>query len=148
MLHQVYLRKGMVIVPTTGRVENRGPYRDIEPVAVVPASDAEAIRSALRAAIARGNPPTLRYPRGAYPQPVVVKHAGVKSWGAFAREASPPWNIKETDGNYQIIGHRKHPTGWIEDPEQTIKFPHGSSSDQVIERMIAILQDAAAQPSS
>jgi hypothetical protein len=148
MLHQIYLRKGTVIVPTTGRVENRGPYRDIEPVAVVPASDAAAIRSALQAAIARGNPPTLRYPRGAYPQPVVVKHAGVKTWGAFAREASPPWNIKETDGNYQIIGHRKHPTGWIEDPEKTIEFPHGSSMDQVIERMIAILQDAAGQQSS
>jgi hypothetical protein len=144
MLYQIYLRKGTVIVPTTGKVD-RGPYRDIEPVDVAPVSDAAAIRRALQATIARGNPPTPRYSRGSYPQPVVVKYAGVKSWGTFARDALPPWNIKERDGLYQIVGHRKHPDGWVEDLEQKIEFPPGSTVDQVIERMIAILQDAARQ---
>ena len=92
-----------------------------------------------------GNPPTPYYPRGGpYPQPVVVKYAGVKSWGAFARGASP-WNIKEKDGIHQIVGHWKGPSGWVEDPEQTIKFPAGTTLDQVIDRMIAILQEAARQ---
>jgi hypothetical protein len=144
MLYQVYLRKGAVIVPTTGKVD-RGPYRDVEPVDVVPLSDVAAIRRALQATIARGNPPTPRYPRGAHPQPVVVKHAGVKSWAAFAREALPPWNIQEKDGAFEIVAHRKHPAGWVEDPEQTVIFPPGSSVDQVIDRMITILQDAARQ---
>jgi len=143
MRYQVCLRKGTLIVPTTGRVEDRGPYRDIERVVVAPVSDAAAIQTALQAAIARCNPPTPRYPRGAYPQPVVVKHAGVKNWAAFASEAVPPWNIKEKDGEYQIVGHRKDPAGWVEDPAQTIEFPPGSSLDQIIDRMIEVLQDAA-----
>jgi hypothetical protein len=33
----------------------------------------------------------------------------------------------------------------VEDPEQTIKFPLRTTLDQVIDRMIAILQEAAQQ---
>jgi hypothetical protein len=145
MLHQVYLRKGTVIVPTTGRVEDRGPYRDIEPVGVAPVSDAEAIRSALQAAIARGNPPTLRYPRGAYAQPAVVKHAGVKSWGPSRAKHCP-------------LGISRKRTETIKSSVIANIRPAGSrtrsrrSNFRVvrawIERMIAILQDAARQQSS
>ncbi len=137
----LYLRKGIVFIPTSGLV-HKGLHRDIEPVAVVPASNANAIRTALYATIARGNPPTPPYPPGSRPQPVVVKHAGVKTWGAFARDASP-WSIEERGGMYHIVGKRRHPDGWAEDPEQTIEFPAGAAVDVVIERMIAILQDAA-----
>ncbi len=31
----------------------------------------------------------------------------------------------------------------MDDPEQVITFPSGSTVDQVVDRMIAILQDAA-----
>jgi hypothetical protein len=72
----------------------------------------------------------------------VVKYAGVKSWGTFARGASP-WSIKENDGIYQLVGNQKGPTGWVEDPEQRVEFPPGTAVDQVIDRMIVILQDAA-----
>jgi hypothetical protein len=143
MQYQLYLRKGKVFIPTFGLV-HKGLYRDIEPVAVVDVSDTEVLRQAFHETIARGNPPTPHYPRDGYPQPVVVKYAGVKSWSAFARGASP-WNIKDKGGIYQIVGHLKGPTGWVEDPDQTIKFPPGATLDQVIDRMIAILQDAARQ---
>lgn len=137
----LYLRKGTVFIPTSGIV-HKGLHRDIDPVAVAPASDTAAIRRALHETIARGNPSTPPYPRGSYPQPVVVKYAGVKTWGAFARDASP-WSIEEREGIYQILGKRKHPDGWVEDPERKIEFPPGSTVDDVIERMISILQDAA-----
>ena len=78
----LYLRKGTVFIPTSGIV-HKGLHRDIEPVAVVPASNADAIRQALHATIARGNPPTPHYPRGSYPQPVVVKYARRKKLGSF-----------------------------------------------------------------
>jgi hypothetical protein len=143
MQYQLYLRKGKVFIPTFGLV-HKGLYRDIEPVAVVDVSDTEVLRQAFHETIARGNPPTPHYPRDGYPQPVVVKYAGVKSWSAFARGASP-WNIKDKGGIYQIVGHLKGPTGWVEDPDQTNKFPPGATLDQVIDRMIAILQDAARQ---
>jgi hypothetical protein len=140
---QSYLRKGKVFIPTFGLV-HKGLYRDIEPVAVVDVSDTDALREAFHETIARGNPPTPYYPRDAFPQPVVVKYAGVKSWSAFARGASP-WNIKDKSGIYQIVGHLKGPDGWVEDPEQTIDFPRGTTLDQVVDRMIAILQEAARQ---
>jgi len=141
MQYQLYLRKGKVFIPTFGLV-HKGLYRDIEPVAVVDVSDADGVRQAFHETIARGNPPTPYYPRDAYPQPVVVKYAGEKSWSAFARGASP-WNIKMKDGIYQIVGHQKGPNGWAEDRDQTIEFPPGTTLDQVIDRMIAILQKAA-----
>jgi hypothetical protein len=100
MLCHVYLRKGKVFIPTLGRVPG-GPYRDIEPVTVVDVSDADGLHQAFRETIARGNLPVGPYPRP-NPPPVVLKHAGVKSWGAFARWASP-WVIDERDGKYQII---------------------------------------------
>jgi len=74
----------------------------------------------------------------------VLKYAGVKSWSAFAGSASP-WILEEKDGKYQILGHRRHPDGWVKDPEQTVEFPPGTALDTVIDRMIAILQDAVRQ---
>ena len=132
-----------MFLPTAGNV-HIGLHRDIEPVEVVAVSNTDAMRQAFHATIARGNPPTPHYthPRGVYPQPVVLKYAGVKSWSAFARGASS-WTIKEKNGVYQIVGYRMRPDGWVEDPEQTTNFPPGSSVDEVIERMIAILQGAA-----
>jgi hypothetical protein len=138
----LYLRKGRVFVPTLGRVPG-GPYRDIEPVTVVEVSDTDGLRRAFRQTIARGNPPVGPYPRP-NPPPVVLEHAGVKSWGAFARGASP-WLIEERDGKYQIIGYRREPNNWVQDPEQMVDFPPGTTLDQAIDRMIAILQEAAQQ---
>jgi hypothetical protein len=137
----LYLRNRKVFIPTMGAVHKR-LYRDIEPVAVVDVSDAGGIRQALHATVARGNPPTPYYPRGVYPEPVVVKHAGVKTWSAFARGTST-WSIREDDGKYQVVGYYMHPDGWAEDPEQKSEFPPGTSIDIVIDRMIAILQEAA-----
>jgi hypothetical protein len=79
MLCHLYLRKKKVFVPTVGRVPG-GPYRDIEPVTVVEVSDTEGLRQAFRQTIARGNLPVGPYPRP-NPPPVVLKHAGAKSWG-------------------------------------------------------------------
>lgn len=143
MHFSLYLRQGTVFVPTTGLVD-RGPYREMEPVAVAPVSNPEAVRQAIRAAISRGNPPAPRYPPGGHPQPIVVKYAGVKSWSTFVR-GTLTWGINQRDGEYQIIGYSRHPDGWREDPEQKVDLPVGSTLDTVIDRMIAILQDAARQ---
>jgi hypothetical protein len=137
----IYLRKGTVFIPTSGNV-HKGLYRDIEPVAAVAVSNTDAIRQALHATIARGNPATPHYPRGSYPQPVVLKYAGVKTWLTFARGTST-WTISEEDGNYHIIGKWKHPDGWRDDPDQKIELPSGSTMGDLIDRMIAILQDTA-----
>jgi hypothetical protein len=53
------------------------------------------------------------------------------------------WAIKDDDGNYQIVGHYMHRAGWAEDPEQVTNFPPSATVDDVIDRMIAIVQEAA-----
>lgn len=140
MLYNCYLRHNLVYVPTVGR--RGGAYTDIEPVAVVPITNSEALHRAFVDAIGRKNV-AIPLQKGKWPAPVVLKYAGVKSWGAFARDASA-WNIEEHEGRYRIVGHRKHPDGyWVEDADQKIEFTSGTTADEVIDRMIAILQEAA-----
>ena len=127
---------------------DKGFYRGVEPVAVVSALDTDAIRRALQAAIIRGNPDVSILKRSEWPPPIVLKYAGVKSWSGFERSMLL-WAIVENDGVYRIAGNKKQPNGmWKENPEQTITFPSHASTDDVIDRMITILQDAAARPSN
>lgn len=143
MYHHLYLRNSTVYVPTVGKVD-RGFYRNVEPVAVVSVSNTEALHQALATTIARGNPAVPMLLRREWPPPVVLKYAGVKSWSAFER-GMQLWSMEEKDGFYQIAGNTKQPNGlWKEDPAQTIDFPPGTSADEVIDRMVAIVQAAAA----
>jgi hypothetical protein len=138
----ISLRSGIVYMPTMGKM-GKGFYRGVEPVAVAPAKNTEALRQALKASIARGNPVVPQPQRQQdWPPPVVLKYAGVKSWSAFERGLQV-WDINESDGIFQIAGNVRGPHGWVEDPKQTITFPPGTSVDDVIDRMIAILQEAA-----
>lgn len=112
LYYHLYLRRGVLFLPTTGRVE-KGHYRNAEPVAVVPISNTEGAREALRATVARGNPPTPHYQPGNYPPSPILKYAGVKSWSIFARDAKT-WSIHEENEIYQIVGYRKHAKGyWV-----------------------------------
>jgi hypothetical protein len=141
----LYLRSGTVYIPTMGKMDE-GFYRGVEPVTVVSALDIDGIRRALQATIARGNPvvPILR--RSEIPPPVLLKHAGVKSWSAFERGMTF-WTVKETGGFFQIAGQSKRADGgWRADPERTIDFPPNSTMDDVIDRMIGIMQEAAKNP--
>jgi hypothetical protein len=141
MLFQSYLRHSVVYVPTTAK-RGTSVYTAIEPVAVVPVTNTKGLRRAFLDTIARKNI-AVTPPTGKWPAPLLLKYAGVKSWSAFARDAST-WNIEENEDIYQIVGHRLHPKGyWVEDPNKKIEFPPGATVDDVINRMIAILQDAA-----
>jgi hypothetical protein len=137
---ECYLRKKTLYVPTLGMI-SRGFYRMIEPVVVLPVSDRDALRSAFATAIARGNPsvPNLA---GDASQPILPKYAGVKSWKAFVRGTST-WGIRERNGIFRIIGYKNDPpNGWVEDSQNVEAFPPATGTDQVIERMIAVLQMA------
>jgi hypothetical protein len=142
MYYQVYLRNGTVYLTTMGKMD-RGFYRGVEPVIALPASNGEDLRQALRVMIARGNPDVPMLRRREWPPPVTLKYAKVKTWSAFERGLLF-WTIKEKDGAFQINGQKKHSDGnWRDDPEQMIILPSGTAVDDVIERMIAIVQAAA-----
>ncbi len=144
MLYKCYLKNRTVYIPTTVS-QGRALYMDVEPVTVVPIADVQRLRGAMRETIPKENKFVAPSVEDARKPPVLLKYTGDKSWSAFKRGASS-WSIYEKDGNYQIEGHRTHPKGyWEEDPEQIIKFPPGTKVDDVIERMIGILQSAAHQ---
>jgi hypothetical protein len=146
MLFHVYVRRGIVYVPTVAQREG-GAYTDIEPVAVEPITNIDGLRRALAEAIAKGNI-IVSVPKGKWPAPVVLKYAGVKTWSAFARDASS-WSIEEDDDQYRIVGYRKHPRGyWQQDSDQQTIFPPGTTVDKVIDRMIEILHDTVRKPRS
>ncbi len=143
----LYLRKGIVYLPTMAKVPSGG-YQEIDPVSVVPASGTEALGKALEENIMRGNPILENYSPSNYSQAVVLKYAGVKNFSTFARGAQP-WNIIIEDGVYEIQGQRRRPDrGWEEDPNNRIIFPAGTTEDDVIKKMVQILQKAAASDSS
>ena len=128
-------------MPTT--VNQGHMHMDVDPVTVVPVADTEALRRAMQDTIPKENRFVARSVEDARKPPVVLKHTGDKSWRGFMR-GTTPWSIYEKDGKYQIEGYRLHRKGyWEQDPDNVIKFPAGTPLDDVIDRMIAILQDAA-----
>lgn len=144
MLITCYLRAGTVYVPTVGRRVSGPIYTENEPIRVVPLDNLGAVREAIKESLQRGNaiipdpsPQELRAP------PDILKYARVRSWSAFFRTAWT-WSIRDDDGLFKIIGYRKHPKGyWEEDIENEIGFPPGTNVDEVIDRVIAILQETA-----
>jgi len=74
---------------------------------------------------------------------VVLKYAGVKKWSAFER-GMMLWSIEGEDGKFQIAVKTKQPNGmWVDDKVRTIELPSGSKTQNVVERMVSIIQQAA-----
>jgi hypothetical protein len=68
----------------------------------------------------------------------------VKTWSEFIRGAAQ-WAITIKDSNHEIVPYRKNPKGgesWVEDRGHKTIFPSGTTLEQVINRMIAIMQAA------
>jgi hypothetical protein len=142
MMWQLYLRNGTVYVPTVAQTE-AGFYMDIEPVMAVMATDSTALQSAIKEAMSRGNPITTTPTRAAFPQPVVLKYAKVKSWSTFEK-GTLYWKIVEKDGNYQIKpGRRRTDRGWEDDPERLEPLPPGTTPDTAAQRLVSLVQLAA-----
>lgn len=144
MLFKCYLRDDIVYVPTVARRKSEPIYTNIEPVAVVAVSSTEDLRRALLESIAKKNVVISdRDPKALSAPPLLPKYAGVKSLSEFYRNAST-WSIIEDDGVYKILSYLKHPKGyWQPDPAHEIQFPARTTVDDVVDRMIAILQQAA-----
>ncbi len=137
-----YLRQGTVFLPTVGKV-NKIVHFLVEPVAVVPVSNTDALRTALQQTIERGNP-MVKYDRSA--PPILCKYAGVKSWNTFARNASL-WVIDKTDGTLRIESNKRDSNGaFTPDKDAVETLPAGSTIDDLIDRMIAMLQNAIQEP--
>jgi hypothetical protein len=94
--------------------------------------------------LAKGNTVIPTPKRDAFPPPVLPKYAGEKTLAAFMEGASE-WDIYQKNEIYQITPYRKDPDGGrnlVADSDHRITFPPGATVNEVIDRMIAILQTA------
>ncbi len=133
-LWHVYVRQGIAYVPTVARAD-AGFYLDIEPVAVVPATDVDGVQAAVRKAIGKGNPRIPTPSRATFPKPVILKHAKAKSWSVFEKGASV-LTISRKGDCYKIQAGRKRPdAGWEPDPSQVELLPEGAGVEVVAERV-------------
>ncbi len=115
----------------------------IDPVSIVSVKNSDEFAAALKEVIARGNPITPELSRDNYPEPVLLKYAGVKTWEAFVKGAFA-WTINDLTGQYKIVGKRKaRPRGWEGDPDQTLILPIGTTVDDLCSQMVAIVQAKA-----
>lgn len=143
---QIYLRKGVVFVPTVARTE-AGYYMGIEPLRVVPVDDSAAVQAAIKDAMSAGNPIVPTPTRANFPESNLLKYAKVRSWSAFEKNALN-WTIDENAGIYKICPGRRHPEGgWEDDPERIETLPADATIEQVARRVAALLADAAASDS-
>lgn len=139
MLWHLYIHKGTAYVPTVARTE-AGFYMDIDPVAAIPASAFEILRRAITETMGKGNPIVPTPTRAAFPEPVVLKYAKVKSWPAFGK-TSECFEIYEKGNVYQIQHAQETSSGgWEDNPAKTESFPSGVTLDQVAQRVIALIQ--------
>jgi hypothetical protein len=143
MLWQLYLRKGTAYVPTVAQTE-AGFYTDIEPVAVIPVTDSRALEIAIKVVMNKGNPIVPTPTRAAFPKPIVLEYAKVKSWSAFEKDALN-WTIVEEAGNYKIKPARKRADGigWEADPDRVEALPPGTTHDDIARRIASLLAQAA-----
>ena len=142
MLMQLYLRNGMVYLPTVAQTE-AGYHMDIDPVDVVSVTDTKILQRAIKEALSKGNPTIPTPTRAAHPTPVVLKYAKVKSWSAFEKGTSL-WKLVEKSGSYQIKPGRKRPDkGWEDDPTTIETLPSVTTLDEVAKRVLILIQNSS-----
>lgn len=105
----IYLWRDKVVIPETARVE-AGYFLEVDPVRILPAADLNSIRSALTDSLNRGNPACPTPDRSAFPEPVVLRALGLRSWHSFVRQATS-LTIDIEYGKYVLkdFGRSPHP---------------------------------------
>jgi hypothetical protein len=146
MVVSLRLYNGVVYVPTSYRVEgNRFLFQDI-PLEAVPVEHTDSLRRAILVAIERGNPPIsfekYKSELDSKDDPL-LKAAGARSWGVFDRQTKGLLSLEEEeDGGYRIqVSRQMEPRGWRDDPGKGVHFPAGTLVDEVIARLIAMIQE-------
>lgn len=130
MLWHVYLRKGVIFVPTVAKTD-AGFFMDIDPVTVVDSANHEGVVDAIKATISKGNPTVATPTRGTFPKPVVLPYANVKSWVTFEKNAFC-WKISRNELGFQLRPQRKNfAGGWEDDPGQSRSFDGERSVDEL-----------------
>lgn len=138
------LYKGVVYIPTSYKV--RGSYHYLHtPVSVVPAAQTDNLRNAFLGAMVRGNPPITEdevIDLQANNKSAILQATGARSWAKYDRERVGVWSLVRDDGVYAIyVKHPMKPRGWHEDKSKRVVFPEGTAAEDVIARLVELIQE-------
>jgi|SRR5579863_1448034 len=148
MTVSLILHNGVVLIPTSYTIQ-KGFYFEHSPIEAVPVEKTQELREVLLAAVERGNPPVSRAEAkalsGSKSTPM-LKATGARSWNALDLQIKGSWSLKDRNGVYKIqVDRPAQPRGWQEDSDKSVEFPPGTSLDDVISRLIAMIQERAQQ---
>lgn len=140
---------GIVHITTSYLVEKKGFFFEGAPIESVPANQTLELRGAIVRAIKRGNP-TISIDQyrslSGNKHSVLLKATGARSWSVLDRQINGLWSVAEEDGLYAIrVKQPMQPRGWHEDKTKRVEFPPGTPVDEVIDRLIAMIQECARQ---
>ena len=142
------LHKGVVQIPTSYFVERDGFFVTNAPLESVPVEQTEQLRQAILVTIERGNPPITRDQARDLlhsKDDPLLKAAAARSWYVFDRQTKGLWSI-DKNGVYEIRVNQPMEThGWHEDKTKRVEFPPGTPVEEVIDRLIAMIQECARQ---
>ena len=135
IFHHIFVGRNLVIIPTVARTTT-GLFLDVEPVAALPYSDPEAIRTVLITLLAQGNPEVPLPSRDGY-KPVVYPYAGVKSWPAFEKKFDCI-AIKHDGTEYQIVFTSRDEHGRVvDDPSRTERVSNETVITRVLDHVLS-----------
>ena len=140
----IYLRKGIVYLPTSRRIPG-SYYKHTEPVQVAPATDVAGVIGAFERAFEVGNPLITEQEAVAFPNWITKARTGVTSWSAFERGLLS-WDVgtHPKTGEYRMFSYGPMKGGGRtrnEIPEFTL--PADTPISEVIRRASEVVCDAA-----
>ncbi len=143
------LHGGIVYIPTSYRVERKGFFFENAPIESVSVNQIPKLREAIVRAIGRGNPSiSLNQYKSlsSSKRSVLLEATGTRSWDVLDRQINGLWSVTEIDGQYVIrVKQPMQPRGWHEDKTKRVQFPPGTPVEDVIDRLIAIIQECDRQ---
>lgn len=139
MNQDFYIHRGIAYIPVLAKTE-AGFYLQVDPAVVVEVEDTKSFETALKHAIARGNPIVPTPNPDALPEPDMHKRAGVKSWSQFEKEAAY-WSAYEENGVFKFGPWKRYERrGWVPDPDRLESLPLNSSIDDFARRVVEAVQ--------
>ena len=140
------LYKRVVYIPTSYIVERDGFFFEGTPIESVPVEQTEGLRRAILTAMGRGNPPISRDKVSAAvsdsKKSAMLAAAHARSWYVLDRQTTGLWSLAEEEGLYKIrVKQPMQPRGWHEDKTKRVEFLPGTPVDEVIDRLIAMIQE-------
>jgi hypothetical protein len=133
-----YVRNGTAYLPLTARTQ-AGFYLQIEPVEVAAIEDSLQFASALRSVIARGNPVVPTPPRNAFPKPVILRYAKVRSLKQF-ENGTAYWTLSKRDDGWTFGPWKRADRGWEEDQKLETQMGAEESLEAVLQSLIGAVQ--------